>query len=71
RIRISIETPTDDADKAPGLHFYDSYDLLKELQIDYIILNKGRANEFQRFLYDKEHFTEEYQNQSISIFKVS
>jgi hypothetical protein len=71
RLRISIDTPTEDTDNVQGLNFYDSYDLLKELQIDYIVLNKNRSNEFQRFLFDNEHFTEVFQNYSISIFKVS
>jgi hypothetical protein len=70
-LRISIETPTVDSDNTQGLHFYNSYDLLKELQIDYIVLNKNRINEFQMFLYDKQHFTEVFQHGNISIFKVS
>lgn len=71
RIRITIESPTEDADDAQGLRFYDSYDLIKELHIDYILLNKGRANEFQRFLYESEHFAKVFKNESIVIFKVT
>jgi hypothetical protein len=71
RIRISIESTTEDANNVQVLHFYDSYDLINDLHVDYILLNKYRANEFQRFLYDSEHFTEEFQNKSIIIFKVS
>ena len=71
RIRIFIEASTEDADNAQTLRFYDSYDLIKDLHIDYILLNKNQANEFQRFLYDHEHFTEVFQNESIIIFKVN
>jgi hypothetical protein len=71
RIRITIESASENTDKPEGPQFYDSYDLLKELNISYILLNKNRANEFQRFLYDKEHFTKVFHNESIFIFKVS
>jgi hypothetical protein len=71
RLRISIETPTQDTENVQELNFYNSYDLLKDLHIDYIVLNKNRSNEFQKFLFNTEHFTEVFQNDSISIFKVS
>jgi len=69
-IRIFTESSTEDTDDTQTLHFYDSYDLIKDLHIDYILINRYRANQFQRFLYDSEHFTEEFQNESIVIFKV-
>jgi hypothetical protein len=71
RIRILIESSTEDTDDTQTLHFYDSYDMIKDLHIDYILINRYRANQFQRFLYDSEHFTEEFQNESIVIFKVT
>ena len=71
RIRISIESHIEDEDTAQALHFYDSHDLLRELHIEYIVLNKNRTDELQRFLNDHEHFTEEFQNKSIIIFKVN
>jgi hypothetical protein len=70
-VRILIESPTKDADDTQTLHFYDSYDMIKELHIDYILINKYRANQFQRFLYESEHFTKEFQSGNIFIFKVS
>jgi hypothetical protein len=71
RIRISIENPTEDADDVQALHFYDSYDLIKDLHIDYIVLNRGRVNEFQRFLYDSKHFFVLKRFGNIVIFKVT
>ena len=71
RIRIFIEPSTKEPDNAQTLRFFDSYDLIKDLDIDYIFLNKDRDKEFQRFLSDSEHFTEEDLFDSrISIFKV-
>jgi len=71
RIRIFIEASTEEPDNAQTLHFYDSYDLIKELHIDYILLNKGRTNEFDRFNADSEHFAQVFKNESIFIFKVT
>ena len=70
RIRIFIEPSTEDTENVQTLRFYDSNDLIQDLDIDYILLNKNRENEFQRFLYDSENFTEEFQNKTIIIFKV-
>ncbi|WNZ30004.1 MAG: hypothetical protein IAX21_03885 [Candidatus Bathyarchaeota archaeon] len=70
RIRVFIESSTDNAVDDDALQFYNSYDLIKDLHIDYIVLNRGRQNEFQRFLFDSEHFTEVFQNKEVVIFKV-
>jgi len=53
------------------IKFYESYALLKELNIDYLLVNRHRDSELQRFLSDSEHFTVEFQNESVIIFKVS
>jgi len=71
RIRIVIESPSEETDVTQKLNFYNSYDLIQDLNIDYILINRYQTNEFQRFLYDSEHFTEEFQNESIVIFKVN
>jgi len=71
RIKIFIESSTEEIDDTQTLNFYDSYDLIQDLNIDYILINRYQTNEFQRFLYDSEHFTEEFQNDSIVIFKVN
>ena len=70
RIRIFIESP-EEIEDTQTLNFYDSYELIQDLNIDYILINRYQRNEFQRFLYDSEHFTEEFQNDSIVIFKVN
>ena len=68
RIRILIESPTEDTTQE--FQFYDTYDSIKDLHIDYIFLNKYRVNDFQRF-YESEHFTFLKEFGSIVIFKVN
>jgi len=43
-IRIFTESSTEDTDDTQTLHFYDSYDLIKDLHIDYILINRYRAS---------------------------
>jgi hypothetical protein len=69
-IRVSVDQPTSKDVKQP-LTFYDSNDLIKELNISYIMLNRYRTGEFDRFTADPEHFTVVFQNYSIIIFKVN
>jgi hypothetical protein len=68
-IRVSIVASLSSANDQ-GIYFYNSYDLIKDLGIDYIFLNKNRINEYRRFLSEHEHFTVAFENDSIIIFKV-
>jgi hypothetical protein len=68
--RVSVE-PFNNSDNVQTLRFYDSYDLIKDLNIDYILLNRGRTVQFRRFLAESEHFTEVYEDGEIYIFKVT
>ena len=66
KIRLSAESS---GSKKP-LQEYDSYTLIKQLGIKYILLNKNRVREYYRFLNDHKHFEEVFQNENIIIFKV-
>jgi len=68
-IRISLATFASDAGDQ-RFHFYNSYNLIRDLGIDYVFLNKYRVIEYQRFLNDSEHFTVVFENNTIVIFKV-
>jgi hypothetical protein len=68
--RVSIDSPTPKP-KDPTVNYYDCYSLIKQLNISYIMLNKYRVDEYQRFLYDSVHFTTVFQNDNIAIFKVN
>jgi hypothetical protein len=69
--RVAVGTPDSGTpDIAPTVNFYDSYALLNDLQIDYILVSKARDSEYQRFLADSSHFTMEFQNLSVIVFKV-
>jgi len=69
-LRITTNTPQSETDNDRGINFYDAYSQLKELDVDYILLNKYRNEEYQRFLADSIHFKVEYQNAVVIIFKV-
>jgi hypothetical protein len=73
RIRIFIESSAEHDNETQALHFSfdNSYELIKDLHIDYIVLSKDQENEFQRFLWDYEHFAEVFQNESIIILRVT
>lgn len=69
-LRISIITKLPEANNGT-VNFYNSYDLLKDLKIDYIFLNKDRTDEYNRFVSDSEHYTIVFENGSIVIFRVT
>jgi hypothetical protein len=71
-LRVNIEVPKQDQEPEGynEIKVHNSYDKLRDLGIDYIMLNKYREHEFQRFLQDSTHFTVEYENDIIIIFKV-
>ena len=74
-VHLRVSVVTSFAEKNPTLHFYSSYELLKNLGINYIFLNKGRAVEYQRFLNDP-HFTIVFPDKknttsTVIIFKVN
>lgn len=70
RLRVTINAHQSEADAERGINFYDAYQQLKQLNVDYILLNKYRTEEYQRFLADSSHFKVEYQNAVVIIFKV-
>jgi hypothetical protein len=74
-IRIIIESSSPKNDNnTQAIPIYDTYNLIKDLDIDYILINRYRINQFHRFLDDTQqsnHFTEIYQKGAIVIFKVN
>ncbi|MCW4010188.1 MAG: 6-pyruvoyl-tetrahydropterin synthase-related protein [Candidatus Bathyarchaeota archaeon] len=68
-LRVTINS-LDPATEDQTVQRYDSYDLLNELNVSYIVLNKYRDTELQRFSADTSHFTPVYQNDRIVIFNV-
>jgi hypothetical protein len=69
-LRISIITKTSGANNNE-INFYNSYDLIKDLKIDYILLNKNRIDEYNRFVSDSEHYKMVFENVSVIIFRVT
>lgn len=55
---------------ASEISVFNSHDLIRELGVDYILVNKRRADEYLRFHLDEENFEEVFQNSSVAIFKV-
>jgi hypothetical protein len=73
-IKITVDPSHKYTDYIQKLWFYNSYDIIKDLQIDYILLNTGRDIQYDRFLAESEHFTQVYQSSpknTIIIFKVT
>jgi hypothetical protein len=71
-IRIYVEPSVNNNNDVEELIFYDSYDLIKELNIDYILLNRGRTVQFRRFLAESERFTQVFNTpDTLIIFKVN
>jgi hypothetical protein len=68
-IRVSIDSSVIPENNDEDNILYDSYTLIKDLKINYLMVNKFR-DEYRRFLYDTEHFTIEFENYAIAIFKV-
>ncbi|NLE05628.1 MAG: hypothetical protein GX638_12620, partial [Crenarchaeota archaeon] len=72
-LRLTTNLPTSDPEEdvlEENDMFNTAYDLLAELDVDYIMVNRYREIEYTRFLYDSEHFSIEYDNNgSVCIFK--
>ncbi len=67
KMRLSIITQTTNDDHT--IHLCNSYDLVKDAKIDYILLNKA-GEEYQWFSSDLKHFAKVFENGKIAIFKV-
>jgi hypothetical protein len=67
KMRLSIITQTTNDDQT--IHLCNSYDLVKDAKIDYILLNKA-GEEYQWFSSDLKHFAKVFENGKIAIFKV-
>jgi hypothetical protein len=69
RFRITIISDNSGESKQ-SLELYNSNDLITELRINYFFINKGRINEYYRFLNDNNHFAVAFENEKIAIFRV-
>ena len=70
-VKFRVELIEHDQNSEGFLHYYNTYELIKEYSIDYILLSKDWAEIKQRFLDDSDHFKKVYENESIIIFKTN
>ena len=54
-----------------SVEYYDTYELIEQLGIDYILVNKNHVREFEWLSSDSKHFQKVYENEEIAIFKVT
>jgi hypothetical protein len=52
------------------LKFYDTYKLLIDTHVNYILLNTNREDEFYRFTTDTQHFSKVFENPTVIILRV-
>jgi hypothetical protein len=69
KLRVSLDTSSSRTNA--DIDFFSSYDLVNNLKIDYILLDKGWSSQYYRFLYDKEHYFPVYENNKVVIFRVN
>ncbi|MEM3551683.1 MAG: hypothetical protein QXV01_11410 [Candidatus Bathyarchaeia archaeon] len=53
------------------LQYFEAYELIEQMKINYIMIDKNRHREFEWFNNDKNHFSKEFENEIIAIFKVN
>jgi len=52
------------------INIFNSHEMIRKLGVNYILVNKRRADEYLRFHLDEENFEEVFKNSSVAIFKV-
>ncbi|MEM2702511.1 MAG: hypothetical protein QXR45_05045, partial [Candidatus Bathyarchaeia archaeon] len=70
-LRVSIDASGSPDSANQKLKFYDSHELIRNLKVKYVLIDKNRADEYYRFLLDPENFTPVFQNERITIFRVN
>jgi len=68
-LRISIVTSLSGVNNQT-IYFYNSYNLIEDLGIDCILLNKSRISEYQRSSNVSKHFVTVFENKTITISEV-
>jgi hypothetical protein len=68
-LKVSIDSPTPPKSN-PTIYCYNSYDLLKELNVSYVMLSKYKSDELYRFSHDP-HFTVAFEDDTVIIFEVN
>ncbi|MEM2424553.1 MAG: hypothetical protein QXM00_08770 [Candidatus Bathyarchaeia archaeon] len=70
-LRVSIDASGSPDSANQKLKLYDSHELIRNLKVKYVLIDKNRADEYYRFLLDPENFTPVFQNERITIFRVN
>ncbi|MEM2517796.1 MAG: hypothetical protein QXO49_02425, partial [Candidatus Bathyarchaeia archaeon] len=50
------------------VQYFEAYELIKQMRINYIMIDKNRRREFKWFNNDENHFSKEFENEIIAIF---
>jgi len=53
-----------------SLEYFNAYDLIEELEINYILVNKNYIRQFEWLSSDNVHFSKEFENKEVAIFEV-
>jgi hypothetical protein len=70
-IRIRFAFPKLVSGNQDVVEYYNTYELIKSLDIDYILVNQYHPIEFERFSSDKDHFSKEFENGEVAVFRVT
>ncbi|MBS7636453.1 hypothetical protein KEJ37_03795 [Candidatus Bathyarchaeota archaeon] len=70
-IRLRFMLPKLMAVGSSQVLYFNAYKLIKEMEIDYIMIDVNRRREFEWFNCDKSNFSKVYENDEVAIFKVS
>jgi len=69
-IGFNLQFPKLINNNSEQLEYLSCYDLIKELNINYIMVNKNRVREWEWLSSDSVHFYEKFENEEIAIFEV-
>lgn len=69
-IRFKIVFPELVSSSHSQTEYYNAYDLIDSLNINYIMINNNRKREYEWFASDTRNFTMVYSNKEITIFSV-
>jgi len=70
QINFKLTLPKLIESRLNSVEYYDTYELIEQLGIDYILVNKNRVREFEWLSSDSKHFQKVHENEEIAIFKV-
>jgi len=70
QIKFKVTLPKFLNPSIKSVEYFDTYEMIKSLQINYILVNKNRIREYEWLSLDTVHFSKEFENGEIAIFKV-